>query len=132
MQRLVLISLAAIAVAGAFRLFAAAETVKVDGGQIAGVEVDGVRVFKGIPFAAPPVGDFRWKPPRPVVPWTGVRKADTFGPKCVQLPLPAGSPYATDPEPMSEDCLYLNVWTAGGANEKRPVMVWIYGGGWTI
>jgi len=82
MPRLVLISLAAIVLGCSLRLFAAAETVKVDGGQIVGVEVEGVRMFKGIPFAAPPVGDLRWKPPQPVVPWTGVRKADTFGPKC--------------------------------------------------
>jgi para-nitrobenzyl esterase len=131
MKRLVLVSLAAIAIAGSFRLFAAGETLKVDGGQIAGVEVDGVHVFKGIPFAAPPIGDLRWKPPQPVVAWTGVKKADTFGPQCVQLPFPAGSLYAPDPAPMNEDCLYLNVWTAAGANETRPVMVWIYGGAWT-
>ena len=131
MQRFALISLAAIAIAGSFPLFAADQTVKVDGGRVAGAEDDGVRVFKGIPFAAPPVGDLRWKPPQPVVAWTGVRKADTFGPQCVQLPYPAGSPYASAPAPMSEDCLSLNVWTAAGANEKRPVMVWIYGGAWT-
>jgi len=132
MRGVVLVSLAVIVVAGSFRLSAGLETVKVDGGQVAGVEVGGVRVFKGIPFAAPPVGDLRWKPPEPVVPWTGVRKADAFGPQCMQLPLPTGSPYASDPAPMSEDCLYLNVWTSAGANEKRPVMMWIYGGGWTI
>jgi para-nitrobenzyl esterase len=110
---------------------AAPDVVKIDGGQIAGVAADGVRVFKGIPFAAPPVGDLRWKPPQAVVPWSGVKRADTFGPRCVQLPYPAGSPYAADPAPVNEDCLYLNVWTAADANEKRPVMVWIYGGGWT-
>ena len=131
MQRLVLTSLVALAVAGSFRLFAAAETVTVDGGQIAGVEVAGVHVFKGIPFAAPPVGDLRWKPPQPVVPWTGVRKADAFGPRCMQLPYPAESPFLTDAEPMNEDCLYLNVWTAARTKEKRPVMVWIYGGNWS-
>jgi para-nitrobenzyl esterase len=131
MQRLVLVSIAAIALAGPFRLFAADEIVKVDGGQVAGVEIDGVRVFKGIPFAAPPVSDLRWKPPQPVVPWTGVRKADAFGPRCMQLPYPAESPFVLDPEPMDEDCLHLNVWTAAGTTEKRPVMVWIYGGNWS-
>ena len=99
MQRLVLISLTAIAVAGSFRLFAAPDTVKVDGGQVAGGEVDGVRVFKGIPFAAPPVGDLRWKPPQPVVAWTGVKTAVTFGPECAQLPYPAGSRTRRTPRP---------------------------------
>jgi carboxylesterase type B len=131
MQRVVFASLVVIVVAGSFRLSGAAETVNVDGGQVTGVETDGVRTFKGIPFAAPPVGDLRWKPPQPVVPWTGVRKADAYGPQCVQLPFPAASPYKSDPATMSEDCLHLNVWTGPGANEKRPVMVWIYGGAWT-
>jgi para-nitrobenzyl esterase len=123
----------AFVIACGYVVRATPNVVKIDGGQIAGVAADGVRVFKGIPFAAPPVGDLRWSPPQPVVAWTGVKKADTFGPQCVQLPYPTGSPYASmsAPAPMSEDCLYLNVWTAAGANEKRPVMVWIYGGGWT-
>src|SRR5579863_4740426 len=107
---------------------ASPETVKVDGGEIAGTATDGVRVFKGIPFAAPPVGDLRWKPPQPVVAWSGVKKADTFGAQCMQLPYPESSPYATAPAPTSEDCLYLNVWTAGANGDKRPVMVWIHGG----
>jgi para-nitrobenzyl esterase len=63
--------------------------------------------------------------------WTGVKKADTFGPPCVQSPYPAGSPYATPAAPTSEDCLYLNVWTPTGAGDKRPVMMWIHGGAWT-
>ena len=110
---------------------AAPDVVKVDGGQISGKLVDGVRVFKGIPFAAPPVGDLRWKAPQSVVPWDGVRPADKFGSQCVQTPYPVGSVYAMAPAPRSEDCLYLNVWTAGGAGDKRPVMVWIHGGAWT-
>ena len=107
------------------------EMISVDGGQIAGTAADGVRVYKGIPFAAPPVGDLRWKAPQPVAAWSGVRHADTFGPECVQQPYPAGSPYASAPAPMNEDCLYLNVWSAAAAGDKRPVMVWIHGGAWT-
>jgi len=103
----------------------------VDGGQISGTSADGVRAYKGIPFAAPPVGELRWKAPQPVVAWTGVKQADAFGPQCMQQPYPANSPYATAPSPTSEDCLYLNVWTAAGAGDKRPVMVWIHGGAWT-
>ncbi|HEV3062445.1 MAG TPA: carboxylesterase family protein [Vicinamibacterales bacterium] len=110
---------------------AAPEVVRVDGGQIAGVSAGGVRAFKGIPFAAPPVGDLRWKPPQPTVPWSGVKPADTFGPQCVQTPYAAGSVYTMEPAPQSEDCLYLNVWTAANATDKRPVMVWIHGGAWT-
>jgi para-nitrobenzyl esterase len=110
---------------------AATDTVKVDGGSIAGVTTGGVRAFKGVPFAAPPIGDLRWKPPQPVVPWTGVKQADTFGPRCVQTPYPPGSVYAMEPGQQSEDCLYLNVWTAGRPGDQRPVMVWIHGGAWT-
>ena len=112
-------------------LAAAPAAITVDGGQIAGTSADGVRSYKGIPFAAPPVGELRWKAPQPVVPWSGVKPADAFGPQCMQQPYPANSPYATAPSPTSEDCLYLNVWTAAGAADKRPVMVWIHGGAWT-
>ena len=88
----------------------------------------GLRVFEGIPFAAPPVGDLRWREPRPVAPWDGVRKAVEFGPRPMQ-----GAIYSDmifrDKGP-SEDCLYLNVWTpAASARDQLPVMVWIYGGG---
>jgi len=117
--------------AAASIMSAASDTVRVDGGEVAGVVADGVRVFKGIPFAAPPVGDLRWKAPQPVVPWSGVRNADTFGPQCVQTPYPAGSVYTMAPAPQSEDCLYLNVFTTAKAGDKRPVMVWIHGGAWT-
>ena len=107
------------------------ETITIDGGQIAGSIDNGVRVFKGIPFAAPPVGVLRWKAPQPVAAWSGVKRADTFGPQCMQQPYPAGSLYATEPAPMKEDCLYLNIWSAAAAGDKRPVMVWIHGGAWT-
>src|SRR4051812_29161200 len=72
-------------------LSAAADVVRVDGGRISGTTANGVRVFKGIPFAAPPVGELRWKPPQPVAAWNDVRAADTFGAECMQEPYPAGS-----------------------------------------
>ena len=101
---------------------------KVTGGQLQGTSADGVASFKGIPFAAPPVGELRWKAPQPVPAWQGVRKADAYGPSCMQsaqmIALMGAGPA------VSEDCLYLNVWTAAkSAAERRPVMVWIYGGG---
>ncbi len=122
---------ALVVVVSPMLLSAAPDAVRVDGGQIAGTSENGVRVFKGIPFAAPPLGALRWKAPQPVVPWTGVKAADAFSAECMQLPYPAGSAYAQQPRPVSEDCLYLNVWTAANAGEKRPVMVWIHGGAWT-
>ncbi|HXI28824.1 MAG TPA: carboxylesterase family protein [Vicinamibacterales bacterium] len=121
------------ALIGAASMFtrAASDTVVVDGGQLRGTTAGGVRVFKGIPFAAPPVGALRWKAPQPVAAWSDVRAADRFGAQCMQQPYPANSPYASAPQPTSEDCLYLNVWTAASSAGKRPVMVWFHGGGWT-
>ena len=110
---------------------AAPDVIKIDSGQVSGTLVNGVRVFKGIPFAAPPVGDLRWRPPQPVASWTGVRAADAFGAECMQTPYPPASPYARQNGPIGEDCLYLNVWTTAAPAEKRPVMVWIHGGAWT-
>lgn len=110
---------------------AANDTIKVEGGLISGVMADGVRSFKGIPFAAPPAGDLRWKAPQPVVAWTGVRKCDAYGPQCPQAPYPQTSMYYSPPQKQSEDCLYLNVWTAAREGESRPVMVWIHGGALT-
>jgi para-nitrobenzyl esterase len=126
-----LLVVATFVIAASIFARAAPDTVTVEGGQLRGATTDGVRVFKGIPFAAPPLGALRWKPPQPVVAWSGVKTADTFGAQCMQQPYPAGSPYASAPQPMSEDCLYLNVWTAANAGDKRPVMVWIHGGAWT-
>jgi para-nitrobenzyl esterase len=114
--------LLAIAIAAApLMCMAASTTAKVEQGVLQGTKEDGLTVYKGIPFAAPPVGDLRWRAPQPAAKWEGVRKADKFAPQCVQ-----GGP----PSSMSEDCLYLNVWSpAKSASAKVPVLVWIYGGG---
>ena len=104
--------------------------VRVEGGRVEGVEENGITVFKGIPFAAPTVGDLRWKLPHPVKRWKGVLKADRFAPACPQFQriMPGMTPVET-----SEDCLYLNVWTpAQSSGERLPVMVWIYGGGFSM
>ena len=95
-----------------------------------------VRIFKGIPFAAPPVGDLRWKAPQPANAWDGILPCIEFGPSPIQnVPEPFycwTEEFIAKPEPINEDCLYLNVWTtAKSENEKQPVIVWIYGGGFT-
>ena len=102
--------------------------VKVDTGRVKGAMSNGVAAFKGIPFAAPPVGALRWQAPRPAPHWKGVREAVEFGPRCMQASIYNDMVFR-DKGP-SEDCLYLNVWTpAASANARLPVMVWIYGGG---
>jgi para-nitrobenzyl esterase len=110
------------------------DPVRVEQGQLSGVQGSSpdVRVYKGIPFAAPPVGDLRWRAPKPAADWPGVRKADQFSATCMQTPYAEGSLYRSEPQPVSEDCLYLNIWTAAkSASDKRPVMVWIHGGAFT-
>src|SRR5215471_14029646 len=100
----------------------------VTGGRVAGVIANGIASFKGIPFAAPPVGALRWKAPQPVKPWTGVKQASTFALSCMQDS--AAAKLFNAPEGVSEDCLYLNVWTpAKSPSDRLAVMVWIYGGG---
>ena len=102
--------------------------VKIDTGTIAGKTEGAVRAFLGIPYAAPPVGELRWKPPAPAAKWNGVREAVHFGARCMQGPIYSDMVFR-DPGP-SEDCLTLNVWTPAQATTKKlPVMVWIYGGG---
>jgi para-nitrobenzyl esterase len=115
--------------------------VKIDSGQLQGVESDGVISFKGVPFAAPPVGELRWRPPQPTPKWTGVRQAAEFGRNCMQgrggpppgagvRPGAAPPPAAAAQQGPSEDCLYLNVWRPADSTARNlPVMVWIYGGG---
>jgi para-nitrobenzyl esterase len=114
---------------------AADEPLQIDSGQISGKRLgDGglLRVYKGIPFATPPVGDLRWQPPQPPAAWSGVRDCTEFGPVCPQAPYPKESIYAREPEPQNEDCLFLNVWTpAPTPDAKLPVMVWIHGGALT-
>lgn len=119
--------LALVSVAQA-RVATASLDVRVDGGTVRGVVEQGVLAFKGIPYAAPPVGALRWAPPQPVKPWKGVRPALHFGPDCAQLPTPGdAAPLRTEPK---ENCLYINVWRPRAAFTHRlPVMIWIYGGG---
>ncbi|MCX6689889.1 MAG: carboxylesterase family protein [Methanoregula sp.] len=97
--------------------------VKTDAGYISGINQDGIRVYHGIPFAAPPTGDLRWRPPAPVQPWDSIKEAKKYSATCPQ-------PGSSAPLNMSEDCLYLNVWTpAQNTDEKLPVMVFFFGGG---
>ncbi|MGH8118595.1 MAG: carboxylesterase/lipase family protein [Rhodanobacteraceae bacterium] len=109
---------------------AAVPTVHIESGVLSGIHdaAIGLDEFKGIPYAAPPVGPLRWKPAQPVAAWEGVRAADHFGPRCTQLPLFSDMVFRSNG--MSEDCLYLNVWTpAGSEGKKLPVLVYFFGGG---
>ena len=125
-KRLLVSVLAALAIAP--RVAAAeAPVVKAPAGAVRGVAQDGLSVFKGLPYAAPPVGALRWKPPAAPPTWSGVRDAADFGPACPQPKPRAGSIYASPLKSMSEDCLSLNIW-APTAARKAPVLVWIHGG----
>ncbi|MFD1785978.1 carboxylesterase/lipase family protein [Sphingomonas floccifaciens] len=103
-----------------------------DAGRVEGIALSsGVDAFLGVPFAAPPVRDLRWKPPQPRAPWAGVYRADRFAPECLQPLRSSRQNHYFGEEATSEDCLYLNVW-APRAAKKAPVVVWIFGGGFTI
>jgi len=122
-RAIVLVAAAALALAGSAQ---AGDTAKVAQGQLKGAVTGQVASFKGIPFAAPPVGDLRWRPPQPPAAWTGVRDATAFGPVCMQM----GRANSGGTENQSEDCLYAHVWTPANFKPggKLPVMVWIHGG----
>jgi para-nitrobenzyl esterase len=106
-----------------------AQRVVTESGAISGVHEQGLDIYKGVPFAAPPVGDLRWRPPSRVAPWSGTRKADAFAPACMQ----AGVSMPGEMAPaVSEDCLYLNIWKPAkvqNTHVRLPVIAWIYGGG---
>lgn len=120
-------ALCAALICAAAQAAPAPTVVRVETGRLQGVASDGVLAFKGVPFAAAPVGDLRWRPPQKPVAWSGVRSAAALGKDCLQGPIPGDPGLGTD---LAEDCLFLNVWRpAEGARGKLPVMVWIYGGG---
>lgn len=120
--------LACFAALAGLTSIAAAEPVATENGFVDGAAHGAVRVYRGIPYAAPPVGDNRWRAPQPAPDWDGVLSAGAFSPMCPQK---GHYPPDAPAEPMSEDCLTLNIWTPAADGEKLPVMVWIHGGGLT-
>ncbi|MDP3378936.1 MAG: carboxylesterase family protein, partial [Brevundimonas sp.] len=104
------------------------DTVRLENGTVQGAVAGDIVAFKGLPYAAPPVGERRWRPPAPAANWEGTRDATTYGAICIQAP--ANGDPGVGPLPMSEDCLTLNVWAPVERAEPLPVMVWIHGGGY--
>ncbi len=125
---LIFLSAAGVSTIGAANSGQSSAIAKTASGKVRGVTSAALEIFKGIPYAAPPVGNLRWRSPQPVKPWNGVRAAIDFAPDCMQLPFRSdAAPLRTTP---SEDCLYLNVWAPRKHSGKSlPVMVWVYGGG---
>jgi para-nitrobenzyl esterase len=114
----------------------AGDVVRTRSGSVAGTagKRPSVRAYLGIPYAAPPVGDLRWRAPQPAPAWKGTRAANHFSPSCIQGPNTPFGPWTSEfllLGPTSEDCLYVNVWTAAAQNARRPVLVYIYGGGFS-
>lgn len=103
--------------------------VRVESGMLAGKAGDGVAMFLGIPYAAPPTGDLRWRPPAAALSWTGARQADDYGASCLQSEPPRNARFGSRGQTMSEDCLTLNIWTPLARPGPLPVMVWLHGGG---
>ena len=131
MKRLIILPLALIAAPAIAQT--AATPITVDGGQIDGKALaGGVTGWLGVPFAAPPLRDLRWRAPRAVAPWQGIYHADRVAPMCLQALRARTMNQYFGNEATSEDCLYLNVWAPAAAHAKLPVVVWIYGGGFTV
>src|SRR5690242_19637530 len=110
------------------------DPVATTGGALAGTRLaSGVKAYLGVPYARPPVGELRWRPPEPAR-WTGIWNADRKGPECIQVLRPHDVNHYFGEEPTGEDCLYLNIWAPADARagDRRPVVVFIYGGGGTI
>lgn len=122
-----LYALCALALAAPPALARPAPVVQAPAGAVRGEAAGDLDVFRGLPFAAPPLGPLRWKPPARLAPWPGVREATAFGPACLQPRMPAGGIYASELPQLSEDCLTLNIWAPAGL-KGAPVTVWIHGG----
>ena len=128
MHKLIPMAAAVLMASAPVKASATGPIVKAPAGTVQGTVDQGMRVFPGIPYAQPPVGDLRWRPPVPLAPWNGVRPATDFGAACFQPVSKIATVYSPrTPLPMSEDCLTLNIWSPAKA-KKAPVFVWIHGG----